>query len=135
MEKKTHRNFRSEEVVAEGAGSAVQLEGLAHVKRMEDGRRQLDVPKVARAVKRRESAGSAPVPSFVSSAPPHARSEPTYTSPLPRGPYAASYMPPALAWLRLSKRTGFVTCLTEMRLMSSDWRWEKEMDVIVEEMG
>lgn len=59
----------------------------------------------------------------------------TDTSPLSRGPKTGSYIPPAFGRFRLSKRTGFVTCLTEMRRMSSDWSAEKEMDEIALEMG
>jgi len=56
-------------------------------------------------------------------------------SPLPSGPKAGSYRPPALGLLRLSNRTGLTTGLTETRLMSLVWRYEKESEVTSDETG
>lgn len=50
------------------------------------------------------------------------------------GPRAGSYRPPTFGLLRSSRRIGLTICLTEIRLMSSVVRNEKEMLATVDGM-
>ena len=56
-------------------------------------------------------------------------------SPFFIGPRAGSYKPPAVGVCVLSRRTGFVSFLTDMALISSDERKEKDVPAMLDDIG